>query len=137
VPGHDVVKSVLVKARETFVLAVLPATHIIDLARLSQALGFDPDKANLASGCEIEAVFRNCEWGTIPPFGRLYELETVADASLRGAGVVAFGTSARHVGVRMHFRDYESLEQPSWADFAFPIKSGAGQSSAQNKRRAG
>jgi Ala-tRNA(Pro) deacylase len=138
VPGRSVVKSVLVEARGTFLLAVLPATFAIDLARLGHALGLDPGEIRLATADEIERIFHDCEPGTIPPFGRLYELRTVADVRLQGAGVLVFRTNTRHVGIRMEFRDYERLEEPLRADFARPISSGRGQSSPPNRqRRAG
>ena len=122
VPGRSVVKSVLVKARGAYVLAVLPATLAIDLDRLGRALGLEPDEVKLATADEIERIFQDCEPGTIPPFGRLYELGTVADVSLQGAGVLVFRTNTRHLGIRMQFRDYERLEEPLRADFARPIR---------------
>jgi Ala-tRNA(Pro) deacylase len=138
VPGRSVVKSVLVKAHETYLLAVLPATLAIDLARLGQALEPDSGAVELATADEIQGIFQDCEPGTIPPFGRLYELRTVADVSLQGAGLLVFRTNVRHVGIRMQFRDYESLEEPTWADFANPISTGPGQLTPRiGQRRAG
>jgi Ala-tRNA(Pro) deacylase len=130
-----VVKSVLMKAHETYLLAVLPATLAIDLARLGHALGLGSGAVELATADEIQAIFQDCEPGTIPPFGRLYELKTVADVSLRGAGLLVFRTNVRHVGIRMQFRDYESLEEPTWADFANPINTGPGRSNRRTRRR--
>ena len=138
IPGRSVAKTVLVKARGAYLLTVLPATSRIDLARLGHALGLDPGEVKLATADEIERIFHDCEPGTIPPFGRLYELRTVADVSLQGAGVLVFRTNSRHLGIRMRFQDYESLEEPFRADFARPISSGTGQSSPRNRqRRAG
>ncbi|MGD0045047.1 MAG: hypothetical protein ABSE84_32380, partial [Isosphaeraceae bacterium] len=60
------------------------------------------------------------------------------DVSLQGAGVLVFRTNTRHLGIRMQFRDYESLEEPFRADFARPISSATGQSSPRNRQwRAG
>src|SRR5579883_123694 len=59
VPGRCVAKVVLVKAGEAFVLAVLPATHRIDLARLGQVVG--GDGVRLATEEEAEAIFKDCE----------------------------------------------------------------------------
>ena len=128
IPGRSVAKTVLVKARGAYLLTVLPATSRVDLARLGHALGLDPGEVKLAAADEIERIFHDCEPGTIPPFGRLYELRTVADVSLQDAGVLVFRTNTRHLGIRMQFRDYESLEEPFRADFARPISSGPGQS---------
>ncbi len=135
VPGRSVAKTVLVKARGAHWLAVLPATSRVDLTRLGQALGIDPGEVKLATAAEIERIFHDCEPGTIPPFGRLYGLGTVVDASLQGAGTLVFRTNTRHLGLRMQFRDYESLEEPFRADFAQPIHSGTGLSSPRNPQR--
>ena len=112
-----------------FPLTVLPATSRVDLARLGHALGLDPGEVQLATADEIERIFHDCEPGTIPPFGRLYGLRTVADVSLPGAGVLVFRTNTRHLGMRMQFRDYEGLEEPFRADFGPTDQLGTGQSS--------
>jgi len=133
-----VAKTVLVNARGAYLLAILPATSRVDLARLGQALGLDPGEVKLADAAEIERIFHDCEPGTIPPFGRLYKLRTVADVSLQGAGVLVFRTNTRHLGIRMQFQDFERLEEPFQADFAGPINSGTGRSSPRHPhRRAG
>jgi Ala-tRNA(Pro) deacylase len=138
VPGRSVVKSVLIEARGAYLLAVLPSTSAVDLARLGHALGLDPSEVKLATAVEIEPIFHDCEPGTIPPFGRLYELRTVADVSLQGAEVLVFRTNTRHLGIRMEFMDYERLEEPLRADFARPISYRTGKSSPRNRqRRAG
>ena len=82
VPGREVAKTVLVKAGERFVLAVLPATARIDLDRLGRALGINSSQLRLASSDEILQTIGDCEPGVIPPFGRLYGLETIMDDSL-------------------------------------------------------
>jgi Ala-tRNA(Pro) deacylase len=74
VPGRQVAKSVLLRTADRFVLAVLPATHRIDLTRLAYVL--DCPELRLATEDEVEHVFNDCERGTLPPFGRLYGLKT-------------------------------------------------------------
>src|SRR5689334_5785233 len=75
VPGRQVAKSVLLRAGDSFVLAVLPATHRIDMTRLACVL--DSFDLRLATEDEVEHVFSDCERGALPPFGRLYGLKTV------------------------------------------------------------
>ena len=84
VPGRSVAKTVLVKAQEGLPADGLAGNIARDLARLGHALGLDPGEVKLAAAEEIERIFHACEPGTIPPFGRLYELRTVADVSLQG-----------------------------------------------------
>src|SRR3954469_25853918 len=88
VPGRCVAKSVLVKAGEVFALAVLPATHRIDTVRLAEVLRVA--SLRIATGAEVESIFADCEPGALPPFGRLYGLSTIVDASLSGGAEVAF-----------------------------------------------
>jgi Ala-tRNA(Pro) deacylase len=116
VPGRQVAKGVLVRAGGGYVLAVLPATTRIDTERLSQALDGLP--VALATEDEVEQVFGDCERGALPPFGRLYGVRTIVDASLAaGAEIVCVGNT-RHEDLRLRYQDYEAVEAPSRAHFA-------------------
>lgn len=137
VPGRSVAKTVLVKAGDGFVLAVLPATARVNLDLLAPALRMDRASLRLATAEEIDQVFHDCEPGTIPPFGRLYGLSTAVDASLADAGVLVFRTNARHQGFRMAFRDYEALEEPVRAWFVEPIHPSRSQPLEPRQRHAG
>jgi Ala-tRNA(Pro) deacylase len=119
VPGRYVAKAVLVETDAGHFLAVLPSTHRIDLVRLATVLGVP--EVRLAIEDEVERVFSDCERGALPPFGRLYGLRTVVDASLAGGGEFVFEGNWRHLGVKMRFRDYEALEEPLRARFATAI----------------
>jgi len=131
VPGRSVAKSVLVRAGDAFVLAVLPATHRIDVTRLAEVLGVP--EVRIASEAEVESVFEDCEPGALPPFGRRYGLSTVLDASLAGSAEVVFVGNTRHEGIRMRFQDYERIEAPTRARFASPIDARR----IRNRRKAG
>ena len=117
--GRRVAKGVLVRAGDRFVLAVLPATHRIDLDRLGALLG--TGEARIATEAEVERVFADCEPGVLPPFGHLYGIATIVDSSLSGGSEIAFVANTTYEGVRMRFRDYEAIEAPTKARFAFPI----------------
>ena len=119
VPGRSVAKAVLVRAGEFYALAVLPATHRVDTERLAEILGVPG--LRIATEAEVESVFADCEPGALPPFGRLYGLTTVVDASLSGGSEIVFVGNTRHEGVRMRFKDYEMIEAPLKARFASPI----------------
>ncbi len=119
VPGERVAKVVLVKGSERFVLAVLPSTHRIDMPRLMQALG--TTDLRIASEDDLDGVFIDCELGALPPFGRLYGITTIVDASLSGGSEIVFEGNTRHEGVRMRYRDYEAVEAPVRGRFASPI----------------
>ena len=71
-PGKEIAKSVLVRTNHGYALAVLPATHRVDLEQLRQDLG--EETIALASENEMQQVFPDCERGAMPPFGSLYDL---------------------------------------------------------------
>jgi Ala-tRNA(Pro) deacylase len=121
VPGRRVAKSVLVKAGDSFVLAVLPSTSRIDLCQLSQAVGAPASEVRLATPDELLATFPDCEPGVVPPFGRLYGLTTLLDAGLAEAADIVVGANTRHEGLWMHFRDFQTLAEPVPASFGRPI----------------
>jgi Ala-tRNA(Pro) deacylase len=120
VSGRHVAKSVLIRTEGANVLAVLPATHRIDIGQLSLVLGGGPIR--LAGEDEVIRTFGDCERGALPPFGRLYGLTTVVDATLAAGSEIIFVGNSRHEGVRMRYRDFEALEAPIRARFATPIE---------------
>jgi Ala-tRNA(Pro) deacylase len=116
VKGRTVAKSVLLDVGGQHWLAVLPATHRIDLDRLRRAPGLS--ELQIATPADLAARFRDCELGAVPPFGRLYDLPVVVDASLGAVGSIVCETNFRHQSVRIRYRDFESLERPLKARFA-------------------
>ena len=51
----------LIKSADSFVLAVLPSTHWIDVGRLSGVLGGASLLVRLATPGELVAMFNDCE----------------------------------------------------------------------------
>jgi Ala-tRNA(Pro) deacylase len=121
ITGRRVAKSVLVRAGDCYVLAVLPASSTIDLARLSQVVGSSAAELRLATSDELLATFPDCEPGVVPPFGRLYGLTTIVDAGFSEIGDIALSANTRHEGLWMHFRDFAAIEQPERGSFSRPI----------------
>jgi Ala-tRNA(Pro) deacylase len=97
-------------------LAVLPATHQVDLHRVREKLG--QDSVELASEREIERLFPDCEPGAHPPFGSLYNLPTLLDESLAKDTEIVFEGQNHEEAYRMSFQDYEAMEHPMKGDFA-------------------
>ncbi len=121
VPGRMVAKTVLLKAGERFVLAVLPCTSRIDLGRFGVPLGVAASDVRLATTDEFEGIFTDCEPGVVPPFGKLYNLSTVLDVSLLDVGELVFVGNMRHEGLRMRATDYVAIEEPLIGSFAVRI----------------
>jgi Ala-tRNA(Pro) deacylase len=118
ISGRQVAKGVLIRGTRGDVLAVLPATHRVDLNRLAEVLEERSSDLRIATEDEVEQIFADCERGALPPFGQLYGLKTVVDDSLTGAGEFVFLSNMRHEEMRMRYRDYEAIEAPVRARIA-------------------
>jgi Ala-tRNA(Pro) deacylase len=117
VPGKHLAKSVLLAGPVGYLLAVLPATHRVDLKALSAALG---GPVRLASASEVAETFRDCEWGVLTPFGTLYGMPTLLDDSIDPEALIVFEAHLHAVTIRMQCRDFERLEGPRRLRFARP-----------------
>lgn len=115
-PGRQVAKAVLLRAGGGYLLAVLPATHRVDLDRLRDLLGLE--RVSLATEDEAQQVFHDCERGAIPPFGKKYGLTTVVDPSVAAGDHILVASSLRHEVLRIRYRDFEEVESPVRARFA-------------------
>jgi Ala-tRNA(Pro) deacylase len=115
VSGKQVVKAILLSGPSGFFLAVLPAIHQIDTELLAKELG---GPVRLASEVEIAEVFRDCEWGVVPPFGVLYDLPTVIEEKVNCEAILIFESNTHFEAIRMACRDFERLENPRRMNFA-------------------
>jgi prolyl-tRNA editing enzyme YbaK/EbsC (Cys-tRNA(Pro) deacylase) len=94
-PLEQTAKSVVVKCGEIDALAVIPAAHRLDLAKLAVAMGGTP--AALADEAEMARAFPDYEVGAEPPIGPLVNAPVVIDKSLLGHDeVVCAGGDHRH-----------------------------------------
>jgi Ala-tRNA(Pro) deacylase len=107
--GHHVAKTVLLKSETDYLLAVVPATHTVDLEspRLRKS-GYQ----ELASEKEVSKRFPDCETGAVPPFGSQYGMKTLVDKSLCHGGKIVFEGNTHDEAIRMWFKDYFELERP-------------------------
>lgn len=87
VPGGALAKGVVLKWDDGYVLAVLPASRHVDLARMREIIG---DKVRLASEEEASSLFPDCDEGAVPILGVPYRVCCVVDEQLRHAGDVYF-----------------------------------------------
>ncbi|HEV8714228.1 MAG TPA: YbaK/EbsC family protein [Candidatus Binatia bacterium] len=116
VPGKMLAKVVMVKKEDgTPVMLVLPASHKVDFAQLRKVLG---TRAELEQEREFRALFPGCETGAEPPFGNLFNLETVVDAALTQDEEIVFNAGSHWQTLRMGYADYARLVRPRVALFA-------------------
>jgi Ala-tRNA(Pro) deacylase len=115
VSGKCVAKGVLLAGPAGFFLAVLPATRLVNTRRLAAELG---GPVRLATDREVAEVFRDCEWGVVPPFGSLYGVPTVFDEEFGPDDGIVFEGQSHGQAVWLLGRDFERLERPRRLRFA-------------------
>lgn len=73
-------KGVVLRTRDAYVLAVLPASHRIRRGALKGQLGED---FRLATELELDQLFEDCTHGAVPPVGECYGLDLLIEDSMR------------------------------------------------------
>jgi Ala-tRNA(Pro) deacylase len=106
VKGSEVAKAVLLHGPRGYFIAVLPATRNSDLEALSAHEG---GNVRLADADEMVRVFRDCEWGAISPFGNLYGLPTLLDASITPDMWIVVEAGSHVEAIRLSCRDFERI----------------------------
>jgi len=124
VPGKELAKVVIMKVGERFVMTVLPANWKVDLKRLKDV--FQTSQVRLATEDEFKTLFADCQVGTMPPFGNLYGLEVYVDQTLTADEEIVFQAGTHVDAVKLRYRDFARLVQPTVAEFHQPPSKAAG-----------
>lgn len=116
IPGQHVAKVVMVKKENgRAVMLVLPASHKVNFSRLREVLHC---RAELEQEREFRELFPDCETGAEPPFGNLFDLDTVVDTALTKDDEIVFNAGSHWQTVKMRYEDYACLVHPRIAQFA-------------------
>ncbi|MEJ2007939.1 MAG: YbaK/EbsC family protein [Acidobacteriota bacterium] len=118
VSGKHFAKSVVLHADDRLVMAVLPASHRLNLHDLRQEL--EVRHLEMAPESEVEKICSDCELGAFPPFGHFYGMETWVDRSLEKSEEIVFNAGTHTEAIRMKYSDYFKLAHPKLASFADP-----------------
>jgi len=116
VPGKEMAKTVLLRTGQGYALAVLPASHRVDMDQVRRDLG--DEQVEMGTEEEMDRLFPDCERGAMPPFGSLYHLPTLVDESLTKDEQIVFEAQNHEEAIRMTYRDYEAVEHPRKGHFA-------------------
>ena len=105
ISGNCLAKGIVLRRDGSdYMLAVLPASHHIQLADLRKQLG---DNIQFAKEAEVDPLFPDCAHGAVPAVGQCYGLPLVVDDSLEA-----------QPQVYMEAGDHETLIRMSHAQFA-------------------
>jgi Ala-tRNA(Pro) deacylase len=121
VKGRELAKTVMVKLDGKLAMAVLPASHQVDIEHLKRASG--AQDAMMSTEEEFEDLFPDCEIGAMPPFGNLYGMDVFVSRALTEGKEIAFNAGSHYELIRLAYKDFERLVNPKIADFSVKMKS--------------
>lgn len=116
VSGREMAKTVIVALDGRMVMAVLPASHRVDLETLRAAAG--AKSVMLASEEEFKYRFPDSEIGAMPPFGNLYGVDVLAAESLMADREMVFNAGSHSELIRMSVADFARLVHPRVLSFS-------------------
>lgn len=131
VPGKQLAKCVAVNTEQGLALAVLPAVHRVDFAKLKTLLG--AKKVSLASEADIKRAFPDVEVGAMSPFGNLYHVPTVVDESLSSSPEIVCNAGTHTETIKLSYGDLERLATPRVGSFALEAPKPKGKSRAARR----
>jgi Ala-tRNA(Pro) deacylase len=107
VSGERLAKGVLLETAEgEYLLAVLPATHVVHYPDVESHYG---TRVKPAAHDVLQRTFPDCEAGAIPPFGMLYGVRTAVEETLLDRDPVYFEAGDHESVVRVSAMDFRSL----------------------------
>ena len=110
ISGRELAKSVMLKADGELVMAVLPATHKVNLDIFRDSIG--ARSIELASERDFLDAFPGCELGAMPPFGNLWDIPVYVAERLTEDETIAFNAGSHTELIQMDYSDYERLVRP-------------------------
>lgn len=106
IPADQMAKPVLLGDDINYLLAIIPATHRLDLDRLNQVMA---RSLEVVEDDEVAMTFGDCEAGAVPVVGEAYGVDTVLDTSLTHQERVYFEAGDHKHLVRMEGEDFRLL----------------------------
>ncbi len=99
-------KAVVLKGNTGYLMAVLPASHHLDIGDLGEAIG---DDLVLAHESQLSLLFVDCQPGAVPPVGAAYGVQTYWDEGLGRRADVYFEAGDHQTLVHMQGADFGKL----------------------------
>jgi len=107
VPGDKLAKTVVLKDDDGYLMAVLPATHHLDIERLNELVKRELD---LAEEDELGGLFTDCETGAVPPAGAAYNMHVALDKSLTSESDIYFEAGNHLEVIHVSGTQFKSLQ---------------------------
>jgi Ala-tRNA(Pro) deacylase len=114
IPGRQWAKTVACVADDQPILAVVPATSVVDFDRLREVTG--AHTVRLASEREFAELYPECEIGAMPPLGPLFGQNVFVDRSLADADDIVFEAGSHSDAVRLKYDEFARVVRPTVGD---------------------
>lgn len=119
IPGDKLAKSVILEDDGGYLMAVVPATHHVQLGNLSKTL---KRRLGLATERALAPLFSDCDPGALPPIGAAYGIETIIDDHLSHCEDVYFEAGTREELIHMEGKAFMQLfKHAKHGRFSHPI----------------
>jgi len=106
VPGDRIAKSVVLGDDRGYMLAVLPASCRVDLGEIHRQTNRN---LGLVTEYELDALFDDCEPGAVPPFGNVYDIDTIVDDNLVEQSDIYFEAGDHERLIHVSTETFENL----------------------------
>lgn len=114
IPGRHLVKTLVLKLDDKWVMFALPADLYLNLQKLKELTGVQ--ECHLARESEFKDLFPECEIGAMPPLGHLFDLPMMCSKSLLDDEEIAFNAGNHTELIKMRWKDFKELENPKILD---------------------
>lgn len=106
VPGDKLAKSVVLEAKDDYVIAVIPSTHRLNLETLRQVFGHPFD---IVTENDLSRMFKDCELGSVPALGQAFGIKVAVDEDLLELDEIYFESGDHTQLVHMSGQDFRAL----------------------------
>jgi Ala-tRNA(Pro) deacylase len=106
VPSDCMAKAVVLRRRDGYVLAVVPASCQV---KLDEVGGLLHQPVGLATEDEIAPLFPDCERGAVPPIAEAYGLPSLVDEALEGRADIYFEAGDHRTLVHLSGEQFRAL----------------------------
>ena len=110
IAGDCLAKGVLLEDDTGYMLAVVPATHRVQVGAVRRHL---EHPVGLATEGEVKETFRDCEPGAVPAIGPAYGLRTLVDDSLFGCSDIYFEGGDHRALIHVKGKTFDRLLKDS------------------------
>ncbi|MFL6601691.1 MAG: aminoacyl-tRNA deacylase [Steroidobacteraceae bacterium] len=106
VPGDRLAKSIVLEDDSGYLMAIIPASHRLDLPAISRELSRE---LVLANERELAELFEDCEPGAVPPLGQAYGIDVVVDRNLTDTPDIYFEAGDHLSLIHVSGQDFRRL----------------------------